>query len=113
MSISTKYKGKYVSINPKSPSAVGQCDHSGFMFNHKDLVRQMKWAGNNLVWTGKLVGSPFVDKLQEQDRPPLIKNDPRPVKNARPPDFYTDPESNPALPAAELLAKLKSFNWGS
>lgn len=113
MSSLSKRIGKYVVINPKAPSALGQCDHSGFIFNHKDLVKQMQWAGNNLVWTGKLVGPPYVDELQEQDRPPLVKDDPRPVKNARIPDLYTDPESNPALPAAELLAKLQNFNWGT
>ena len=52
-----RFKGKYVSINPDNPSALGVCDESGFVFNHKDLIKQMEWRGNNLVWTGLMVGT--------------------------------------------------------
>lgn len=93
MSWCAKWKSKYVTIDPNNPKALGECDRSGFTFNHKDLHKQMEWRGNNLVWTGLMVGKPFLDKPNEQNRPPLVKDDPRPVKNPRPPTPYTDPES--------------------
>ena len=109
MGLGKKSRGKYI----KDLSALGVCDISGFVFNHKDLVKQMEWVGNNKVWTGLLVGKPFLDVPCEQNRPPLVKDDPQPVKNPRLPTPYTDPNSPKALPNAQLMAKLNSFHWGS
>lgn len=111
MSFVSRYKGKYVKIDPKNPSALGICDESGFVFNHKDLVKQMEWRGDNLVWTGLMVGKPYVDKPSEQNRPPLVKSDPKTVKNPRLPDEYTAPDSNQVVPTKELLAKLNQTKW--
>lgn len=111
MSWTEKYKGKYVTIDKDNPDALGICDDSGFVFNHKDLVKQMEWRGNNLVWTGFLVGRPYLDVPNEQNRPPLTKDDPRPVKNPRLPTPYNDPEAPQVLPYNELLAKLNGFHW--
>ena len=113
MSGSSKSHGKYVTIDPENPSAVAVCDQSGFVFNHKDLVKQMEWRGDSLVWTGFLVGKPFLDIPNEQNRPPLVKDDPKAIKNPRIPESYTDPESNPVLPHAQLMKKLNNMNWGS
>ena len=52
----------------------------------------MEWRGDNLVWTGLMVGRPYLDIPNEQNRPPLVKNDPRPINDARPPTPYPDPE---------------------
>lgn len=93
MSWVERWKGKYVKIDPKNPAALGICDESGFTFNHKDLHKQMEWRGNRLVWTGLLVGAPYLDVPNEQNRPPLVQDDPRPIENPRPPTPYTDPES--------------------
>lgn len=71
--------GKYVQIDPESPQALGICDYTGFPFRRKDLVRQMEWRGNALTWTGFLVGRPYVDKPNEQLRPPILPPDPIPV----------------------------------
>jgi hypothetical protein len=73
----------------------------------------MEWRGDNLVWTGLMVGSPYLDIPCEQNRPPLVKDDPKPVEKPRLPIPYTDPDSNPVLPNAELLRKLQNLNWGN
>jgi hypothetical protein len=104
-----RWQGKYVKIDPSNPAALGVCDDSGFVFNHKDLVKQLEWRGNNLVWNGLMVGPPYVDKPQEQNRPPLVKADPYPVKNPRPVVPYI--ESTPILPYAQLVAKLLNVKW--
>jgi hypothetical protein len=113
MSWVNRWKSKYVVIDPKNPSALGECDDSGFTFNRKDLVKQMEWRGDNLVWTGLMVGKPYLDVPQEQNRPPLVKSDPRPVINPRLPTPYIDPEANQVLPNNQLVAKLNNFHWGS
>lgn len=93
MSWINRWKGRYVTISSKNPNALGICDESGFAFNRKDLVKQMEWRGDALVWTGLMVGKPYLDTPNEQNRPPLVKNDPKVVANPRPPTPYTDPNS--------------------
>src|SRR3954463_13016780 len=87
-----KWKSSYVNIDYDNSDALGECDRSGFTFNKKDLCKQMEWRGNSLVWTGLLVGRPFLDTPNEQLRPPLVKSDPKSVSDPRPPVPYTDPE---------------------
>ncbi len=112
MSWVRRWQGKYVNIDPKDPDALGICDYSGSTFNHKDLVKQMEWRGDNLVWTGFMVGRPFLDVPQEQNRPPLVKDDPRPVMNPRLPTPYNDPDSPVVLPNTQLTQKLNKVHWG-
>jgi len=111
MSWVTRWKSKYVNIDPKNPNALGECDESGFTFNHKDLHKQMEWRGDNLVWTGLMVGKPYLDTPNEQNRPPLVKADPKVVKYPRPPTPYTDPEVPQVLPYNQLIVKLQNINW--
>lgn len=127
-----KYQPKNVKINPKNPGAIATCDESGFTFNHKDLVRQMEWRGNRLVWTGFMVAPKYLDEPQEQNRPPLVKKDPMAVETPRIPsvgqpatfDRNADqipaadpPYSTPGVPIAppysELLSKLNDFHWSA
>lgn len=75
-------RGEYV--KKKVIETVGVCDYSGFFFSRSDLVKQYEWRGNQLVWTGAIVGRPFVDEPSEQNRPPQIKGDPKAVQNPRP-----------------------------
>jgi len=75
-------RGEYVKKNVIEP--VGVCDYSGFFFSKSDLVKQYEWRGNQLVWMGAIVGRPFVDEPNEQNRPPQIKGDPKAVQNPRP-----------------------------
>jgi len=77
--------GKYVVVKPRSRQAFGICDRTGYLFDRKDLVKQMKWAGNKLVWTGFWVGKPFVDSPNPQSRSPVLGPDPVPVPFPRPP----------------------------
>lgn len=105
MAYSRKYKGKYV-IDTEEP--VGICDRTKFIFNHKDLVKQMKWSGNSKVWTGLLVGKPFVDDLNDQNRPPMIKKDLEIIPNPRPPK-----PSIPIPPYQELEDILNHHKWGN
>ncbi len=112
MSYNSQTVGTYVTIDEDHPEAVGVCDYSGFVFNHKDLVKQMDWYGDNFLWTGFLVGKPFVDVPNEQNRPPLTKDDPRPIKNPRP--FIQDsapPPAPPDLTFSQIIASLNAARW--
>ena len=132
MSFISRYKGKHVTIDPNNPEALGICDYSGFVFNHKDLVKQMEWRGNNLVWTGMMVGRPYLDTPSEQNRPPLVKDDPKAIKNPRVPQNtvqntlnrgrpgiasntievnYTDPDIRQSLPYKQILIELAKVNF--
>ena len=62
--------GDYVRKDVIEP--IGTCDYSGFPFSRSDLVKQYEWRGNQLVWTEALVGRPFLDAPNEQNRPPQI-----------------------------------------
>jgi hypothetical protein len=64
--------GDYVRKDVIEP--IGTCDYSGFPFSRSDLVKQYEWRGNQLVWTGAIVGRPFVQ----------IKGDPKALQNPRP-----------------------------
>lgn len=63
---------------------IGVCDRSGFVFKTSELCKQMEWRGDRLVWTGLLVGRPYLDVPDEQLRTVKTKHDPKPVKNPRP-----------------------------
>ena len=111
MSFVARWKGKNVKVNSTNPQGLGVCDESGFDFNHCDLVKQMEWRGNNLVWTGLMVGKPYLDKPCQQNRPPIVKDDPVPLKNPRFPKDYDGMEVNPVEPYNNLFAKLNSVHW--
>lgn len=129
-------KGKHVRINPENPTALGICDYTGFIFNRDDLVRQMEWRGNALVWTGYYVGRPYADIPNPQLKPPILPPDPVPVKDPRPPHYsdqtwgqiaypewqyqsetwnqWGEPELNTmALPVAQRSAELNNLYWGA
>ncbi len=97
-------RGSYVRKGSKEP--VGVCDFSGFWFSHSDLVKQMEYRGNSLVWTGFMVGRPFVDIPNQQARPPLVKADPKVVINPRPMGL----ELESGLPAPDTIVSLKKLN---
>jgi hypothetical protein len=134
--LSNKY-GKHVSIDADDPDALGVCDYSGMIFNKKDLIKQMEWRGNALIWTGFLVGRPYADKPNEQLRPPMLPPDPVPVSLPRLPQNTTMTWSQgpntpwsqltaftwatwsslyngyPALPDAQRLQALQNVNWST
>lgn len=92
--------GKYFQTSFSKPASYGVCDRTGFIFNSKDLVKQMVWAGNSKVWTGWMVGKPFIDIPSQAQRPPLILGDPKPVENPRIPHDF---EPTPLLPDYKQL----------
>ena len=97
-------RGAYVKKGSKEP--VGVCDFSGFWFSKSDLVKQMEYRGNALVWTGFMVGRPFLDIPNQQARPPLVKNDPKVVTNPRP--LGLELETGPNAPDSKV--SLKTLN---
>ena len=76
-------KGKLVSIDRNAPEALGICDYTKFVHMHKDLVKQMEWRGNALVWTGFYVGKSYADVPNAQLKTPILPPDPVPVRNPR------------------------------
>lgn len=77
-------KGKHVTIDVTNPDALGICDYSRFVHNRRDLLKQMEWRGDALVWTGFYVGKTYLDQPNEQLRPPILPPDPVPIKDPRP-----------------------------
>lgn len=129
--------GKHVRIDIDAPSALGICDKTGFVHNRRDLVRQMEWRGNALVWTGFYVGRQYADAPNEQLKPPILPPDPVPVMEPRlqQPTIVTWSNGQPALwgalpiyswdswagcedgipclPEAQRLTLLQNFNWST
>lgn len=106
-------KGRHVSIREKNPKAVGICDYTGFIHLKQDLVRQMEYRGDRLVWTGFYVGKDYQDKPNQQLRPPMLPPDPIPVVDARLEQSGNLPPVVPAKPMNERIADLENFNWSS
>jgi hypothetical protein len=107
--MSNRPHGQHVYIDDDYPQALGICDVTGFIFLRQDLVRQMEWRGNALVWTGLYVGRPYVSMPNEQNRPPISFPDPRAIIDPRP----QIPISSliPALPENQRLAQLQSLGF--
>ncbi len=101
--------GQWTKIRPSNPRAIGVCDYSGMFCAHRDLVKQMEYRGNGLVWTGFWVNKKFADKPNIQMLAPIMMPDPIPVYAPRP-DTAVDPTppppngvypQNPAPPSGE------------
>jgi hypothetical protein len=69
----------------------------------------MEWRGNAMVWTGFLVGRPYLDKPNEQLRPPLLPPDPVPVDHPRLQQPSTVLWSNQTIPWGVLPV----YDWVS
>jgi hypothetical protein len=72
------------------PVAWATDDRSGFICNHSDLRWEVQWAGMQLVRTGFLVHTDFLDIPNEQFRTLIIPPDPDPLFNARPEPYTID-----------------------
>lgn len=75
--------GRNVTVDQDHPEALGVCDISGLLYMRRDLVRQMAWRGESLVWTGLYVGRDQLDVPNEQGRTPVLPPDPVPVFEPR------------------------------
>jgi len=83
-----------------SPLAIGQCDYSGFIVPYHELVRQMEYRGNALVWTGFLVWNRFADQPNPQLLDPILKQDPIPLREPRVPQ---DPDNTALILLDETM----------
>jgi hypothetical protein len=73
-------------FNKMNPVARAVCDRCGFIVAHNTLREQMDFRGGDApVPTGILVCPKCEDKPQPFYARPLVKNDPVPVENPRPP----------------------------
>lgn len=107
MTTLNRSSGKYV--KKRSMEAIKICDYSGFYFSESDIVQEKEWRGNSLVPTGFWVGKPYLNEPQEQNRPPRVSNDPKPVKLARP--LYGTDRDQPNAPSANIAKMmLDNFN---
>ena len=70
--------------DPDNPIGVGRCAKSNFMVPRNELVKQMEWRGDSLVWTGHWVWNKFADKPNPQLRRDNLKPDPETVFPALP-----------------------------
>jgi hypothetical protein len=135
--MSNRPHGKHVRIDETAPRALGICDYTGFVHNRTDLVRQMEWRGNAIVWTGFYVGRQYADKPNEQLRPPILPPDPVPIreprlkqptiitwsigqntpwkdiKNFTWASWFGSSDGVPALTEPQRLTALQTFNWSS
>lgn len=82
---------KYTNVDPNHPEAVAQCDYSGLIGMHRNLVKQMEYSGKGLYWTGYWVLENFADLPNPQKMTYQVKMDPVPVRYPRPSPFLTEP----------------------
>ena len=75
--------------DPDNPVAAARCDHTNFIVGNDELVKQMEYRGDALVWTGLWVAKRFADKPNPQGLVPRLKPDPAPIRNPRP-DFPSE-----------------------
>ncbi len=98
--------GDHVYYDPNDPDTWGECQRSREWFNTRALKKQYEWAGQRKIWTGLIVGEPYLDEPNEQLRAPKAYKDPIAVKNARIPlDYRGTP---PSLSQSEILAQLRA-----
>jgi len=111
-----RYHGR-AKVNSNSPRAFARCDRCGFIYNHADLRFQFDYRGPQLQNLRILVCSPCYDKPQAQLKPIILSQDPMPVINARPEDYYyantqglatyatplTDPQTGIPLPQESTI----------
>ena len=87
-------------VDPKNPSALGNCDRCYRTFNLDDLIQEKQWFGPRLMWTKFLVCRECLDTPQQQLRPRVLPPDPLPRFNPRPENFTSDNEGISATQSA-------------
>lgn len=75
-------------VSSNAPRAFARCDRCGFIYNHSDLKFQFDFRGPQLQNLRILVCKPCTDKPQPQLKPIVLTQDPMPIMNARPEDYY-------------------------
>lgn len=105
-------QGKHVNVDFDSPGALGICDFTGFVFRRRDMVKQMEWRGNRLIWTGFIVGRPYANTPNPQLKPPMLKPDPIPVRDPRLPQGEITTWSTIQAPTFGNLQIVSWTSWG-
>jgi hypothetical protein len=106
--------GKYVSLDFENPDSVAICDISGMVCNYGDLVKQMEWRGQRLVWTGLMVNKVFADKPNPQNIALTLPPDPVPLLNTRPPQVSSEGVNGPLVEPLNIrIAQLESVYFQS
>lgn len=106
--------GKYTHLDFDHPDSVAICDYSGMVCNYSDLVKQMEWRGQRLVWTGYMVNKAFADKPNPQLIPLTLPPDPLPLPNTRPPQASSEGVNGPlVLPLNQRLQQLENVYFQS
>jgi hypothetical protein len=77
-------RGRYGALNCDHPQAAGVCDRGGEVRKHCEMMKEMQWAGRDLIWNGMLCCAEHIDKPHPQDQQYVLRPDPVPIKNARP-----------------------------
>ena len=85
----------------------GFCDRSGSMYNLCDLKKQMEWRGNNLTWTGLMVGPDQLDRPNPQFKPFKAKKEDILPAPTRPQTNITVQFYGQTLSTNEVLAELR------
>jgi hypothetical protein len=80
-----KRRGDYGAVDAERPEAAGVCDRCGVVRKHRDLVQEMRWGGRGAVWSGLLCCPEHADAPHPQDLPRILRPDPVPIKDPRPP----------------------------
>jgi hypothetical protein len=70
--------------DPDNPVAAARCDQTDFVVGNNELVKQMQYQGTTLVWTGLWVAKQYADKPNPSAMTPVLKADPKPLRNPRP-----------------------------
>jgi hypothetical protein len=76
-------RSQYGAVDPSNPEAAARCDRGGEIRKRSELLREMVWRGDRLVWNGFLCCARHIDKPQDQDRPKRLRADPVPVPEPR------------------------------
>jgi hypothetical protein len=111
--MSYRPKGKHVSVDSQAPEALGMCDYTQFVHERKDLVRQMEYRGDDLVWTGLYVGRQYLDVPNDQLRPPIVAPDPVPVPEPRVQQGSGVILPQPQVPAVQAFNNLENYGWSA
>ena len=80
----TFHHSRYGAVDALNPEAAGRCDRGGEIRKRSELLKEMAWRGDSLVWTGFLCCAQHIDPPHPQDRTKRLRADPVPVEDPRP-----------------------------
>lgn len=79
-----RWRPKNADVDPDNPSAWGQCDRCGMIWNLNQLQWQYAFQGTTVPQNTRFLVCPkHLDPLNPQDTPLILPPDPLPVFNAR------------------------------